>query len=981
MKTNALDRLISLFWILSLSVGSVGSPASTRDAHVTSAQQDVLNYRESEYSKLQYIVSQGGTLNQTHFVGDGRYKKSFMRRGWDGQTVTLDKVVRPEQVFDHHALVQETDRDALDVVLRRTDALLNHLKAMPETPDLGELETAFSQLQTQCSAVAVSNIAQRKQLYFQACELRRRIAFSNPLLDFDKLLFVEFDYLGRELHMCSQFHGFKNDNTGGRMYILEDALGPEPRLRDLLENSIAENGPFQGKKLEDGIFLSPELSYDGRTVYFAWCAKNGDDKFDAGNSYHVFRVNSDGTGLRQLTFGPYNDFDPCELPGGRVVFLSTRRGAPYFLYLRCGGERPSYTLFSMKPDGGDIYPISYHETHEWHPSVDNNGMIVYTRWDYVDRASDIAHHFWYCFPDGRDPRAPHGNYPHPYVSMWDAGDLYSLPIIDGLKLGGKSGHKGGSGLHANMEMNIRAIPGSHKYVSTAAAHHGVAVGSLIMIDTRIEDDGIMSQVKRITPNCLFPETENSFGDEKDVDLWGRPYPDGLKSRYDIYYRTGAYATAWPLSEDFYLCNHWKSIILLDRFGNRIPLYTLTRDKDETSHEAQGFRPLDPMPFQPRPKPPVLADKTNEGEDRDPKGPKAVISVQNIYEMSPFPWPEGVEEERKIKWMRIVQFIPWIRSHGMHAAGFHMATARMSLGIVPVEEDGSVYCEAPIHKPIYFQALDENQMAIQSMKSVTYVHSGEHLSCLGCHEDKWKAIPPLPSTPLALQREPSELHEEFPGHFTDPTKGAVPFNYYLLAQPVLAELGYPTEYAEIHKRGWHPNSSSFSMPGKVGAHDSDLGKELLEKYKNGTVTEEQFHRLIMWLDCATMRKGWYNDTAKAKAGEVVWPEVDLDPANPLGVESGPPVSMARSARESMTPRHGVSLSLSGSRIVVHNPVREPVTVTIFSPAGRKKNEYALAGNENPEVLSPGNLPNGTFVIQVTSRTSTLSRMISVLHAKY
>ena len=55
----------------------------------------------------------------------------------------------------------------------------------------------------------------------------------------------------------------------------------------------------------------------------------------------------------------------------------------------------------------------------------------------------------------------------------------------------------------------------------------------------------------------------------------------------------------------------------------------------------------------------------------------------------------------------------------------------------MEEDGSVYCEAPVGKALYFQLLDEKGMAVHSMRSATYVHPGEHLSCLGCHEDKWK----------------------------------------------------------------------------------------------------------------------------------------------------------------------------------------------------------------------------------------------------
>ena len=62
----------------------------------------------------------------------------------------------------------------------------------------------------------------------------------------------------------------------------------------------------------------------------------------------------------------------------------------------------------------------------------------------MDRDTNIAHHIWTCFPDGRDPRSPHGNYPERRESRpW-------------------------------MEMSIRAIPGSHTFVATAAAHHGHA---------------------------------------------------------------------------------------------------------------------------------------------------------------------------------------------------------------------------------------------------------------------------------------------------------------------------------------------------------------------------------------------------------------------------------------------------------------------------------------------------------------------------
>ena len=117
--------------------------------------------------------------------------------------------------------------------------------------------------------------------------------------------------------------------------------------------------------------------------------------------YHVFEMNLDGTGLRQLTHGKYDDFDARYLPDGRIVFLSTRRGqfvrcearAAGTLgqpdlpnsYVRCGGDAsrpvPVYTLHTIDAGGKDLRAISAFEMFEWTPSVANDGRILYARWD------------------------------------------------------------------------------------------------------------------------------------------------------------------------------------------------------------------------------------------------------------------------------------------------------------------------------------------------------------------------------------------------------------------------------------------------------------------------------------------------------------------------------------------------------------------------------------------------------------------------
>ncbi|NUN94623.1 MAG: PD40 domain-containing protein, partial [Candidatus Omnitrophica bacterium] len=305
----------------------------------------------------------------------------------------------------------------------------------------------------------------RGRLYLSAREVARRIAFTNPLLDMDKILFIKRHHPKGVFHMCDQFYGF-NAVSGGGLYVLADPFGEAPKVIDLLKDSVVESGRLKGRKLEGGAFLSPELSFDGKTILFAYSEAKGKDlEWTPESCFHLFRVNIDGTGLVQLTDGPWDDFDPCFLPDGRVAFISERRGG----YLRCGRHCPTYTLYGMDSDGTNITCLSFHETHEWQPSVANDGMLVYTRWDYVDRDTNIAHHIWICFPDGRDPRSFHGNYPNRREDRpW-------------------------------MEMDIRAIPGSRKFVATAAAHHGHALGSLVLINPEVEDDGSMSQLARLTP--------------------------------------------------------------------------------------------------------------------------------------------------------------------------------------------------------------------------------------------------------------------------------------------------------------------------------------------------------------------------------------------------------------------------------------------------------------------------------------------------
>jgi hypothetical protein len=781
-----------------------------------------------------------------------------------GRLKQLDKNRRERlkaEVLDQQALILPEDEDSLDVVLRRTRALVHYFREreLLASPRLNEFETRLSELDA--ASEATSQGEARKMLFAQACALRRRIALANPLLAFEDIVCMLEQPGDRRIVEQARAECPGHSNGGGPVIIQN--FKSEPQCVPALSNVRVASGAWKDKELT-GKFSGLELNYSGADLLFAATT-------DA-DVWHVFRFNLVTKQLEQLTDGSDDDFDPHQLPSGRIVFTSTRRGGVG----RCVLTPMSltYTLHSMEPDGSDIVCLSYHETNEWAPTVSHTGKIAYTRWDYVDRHWGTAHHFWECFPDGRDPRNLHGNYPLPWSAMPEGVQPadYGRRDLDLIY---------GRVLRPDVEISFRPVPDSPKYTATAVGHHEGFSGSLVLLDPRVPDDGKMSQLKRITPEYSFPEVE----------------PGG----------TYTYGTAWPLSEDFYLCNYNFGLYLLDRFGNRDVVY---------DPGPGAYRVRDPFPLRARPLPPATSVRTWQGgRTARPDHHRAVISVMNVYASDAAgKLPEGV----KVKWLRIVQVIPqmlddWFSLESVSQISFATdSIGRLPLGIVPVEEDGSVYCEAPVGKAIYFQLLDEKGMAVHSMRSATYVHPGEHLSCLGCHEDKWRGSPPPSSRPLALQRPPSKLVPEV-------ASGALPFNYIQLVKipvfdkkcvpchakhPQAPDMSYASlarndrafsQPGEHNALSWIGVGGSRTTPGKFGAHASGLMQALTTKpqHKDLELTPDEWRRITLWLDLNSNEIGWIgNDRsqiAAQKRGVALWPPVDVDPSHPTGVENDFPVA--------------------------------------------------------------------------------------------
>ncbi len=813
---------------------------------------------------------------------------------------------RADRAYHKQATILDSDRHPVDVVLRRTEALLDDLAGREGLDlDVADCRRRLAELKKQADALpeitrasipslrykrkgkdrdippppkaGSAKMGVYRQAFTAACELNRRIALANPLLDFDRIVFVQ-RHPPRMGHMCDQWFGMAND-PGGGLFVLEDPFGDSPRVTDLTANAPIANGRLRGTQLHEGIFASPEVSYDGRTVWFAWSESTtafsekwarwheaglkdkskktapwGGALFredyirSRGDAFHIMKIDADGRDLVHVTDGAEDDHSPCVLPNGRIAFVSTRRGGEGRCHPR---PCPTYVLHSMLPDGSDIEPLSYHEINEWTPRVNNEGDIIYSRWDYVDRNFSDGQHPWIAKPDGRNARALYGNWENQFS-------------------------------RGRVQADLRAIPDSSLYVGVLHSHHCSAYGTLLIYDRHQPDDPEQSCIRVLTP--------------------------------DIKMEPSRYASPYPLDDTHFLCvwspdatsltmNVWKwyrpptphGVYVLDKFGNRTLLY---RD-DEVGCKG-------PLPLRPRKRPPVQphmvahAYPPDVEPDPDADPDVATLACMDVYE-SRMPWPKGT----KIKAIRIVQVYPKTTPRkGNPPISLNVEiNARGVIGTVPVEPDGSVHFTIPSRVPVYFQALDANGCAVQSMKSNTYAMPGETLLCQGCHEPVEQASPMPPRMPLALRKAPV-APEPAP-------RGAQPMSFVQLVQPVLdakcvdchakhekaPDLSgrkykwYTAGYENLSPHVWcvlgngwlarRPKSCAKrtspvrSIPGELGALDAPLYKLLTAGSHKDKVklTDEEMLRITMWLDNMSVFFSAYHDAEEQKKGVYVKPTLE------------------------------------------------------------------------------------------------------------
>ncbi len=555
--------------------------------------------------------------------------------------------------------------------------------------------------------------------------------------------------------------------------------------------------------LPDGVVRDPQVHFDGTKIVFAM-------RRSVSENYHIWEINVDGTGLRQLTSeAGVCDFDPIYLPDDSIVFSSTRDAK----YNMCSRDHAA-NLFRMECDGANIHQITKNTLFDNHSALLPDGRILYARWEYVDRNFGDAHSLWTVNPDGTRQ-----------ALFW--GNNTTVP---------------------GAVFNAHLIPGTGRILCVIGPHHDRLWGALAIIDPNRGLEGRFPVLRTWPPEARDPiRTGGPF----DCDLHART----VRIKYE---------DPWPLSEKYFLCTRMTGdgettgIYLVDVFGNEVLLHT----------EGPGC--YDPMPIRRTRRPPLPAPHR---DFKNRPGVFYVQNVYRGTHMKGVKrgvvkYLRVVESPEKRHWSRG----SW-NGQGYTAPGmnWHSLENKRILGTVPVASDGSAHFKVPSDTFVYFQLLDENGMMIQSMRSGTVVQSGEVTGCIGCHEGRNEA--PLlykGSGVEALNHPPDKLNGWYgPKRMFSFMREVQPvFNRYCVECHDYGKkageklnlapdrtLAFNAAYQELWKKGYVKcvggGPAEIQEAYSWGSHASPLIRELLEPkvedHKAIRPPKEAFDRLVTWVD--------------------------------------------------------------------------------------------------------------------------------------
>lgn len=527
------------------------------------------------------------------------------------------------------------------------------------------------------------------------------------------------------------------------------------------------------EKMKGGLICRIDVSFDAKRVAFDWKA---DDK----SGFHLWEVSVDGSGPRQLTFPPADesetsrkyhgykdkpyhwikypekypvdfgvyghwsdDMHPCYLPDGGMAFISTR--CQHGILCDTQDVLATTVVYRIDADGGNMQKLTNSAVSEANPTVLDDGRILYTRWEYIDKGDVAIKCLWAMATDGSASVEIYGN------------DILKPPsMIHGRQVPG----------HPNL------------FVFTGAPHcPQTGVGTIIRVDTNKDTRSAEAMT------LMTPETET------DTQGWyTHPWKMENKDGDPRYSKSLGphFADPYPLDPDTLIMVHHPD---RDKMWKRPDGYGITLYEGPGRYceiyRADGTSCWTPIPLKARPVPPCVSSvERTVSEKRLAGAPLAVCVVSDVYRGL-----EGVERG-EVKFIRINEQVPrpWAARRRWDYHAFHQQHSQVSAtnlglkvqwGIVPVETDGSAHFYVPADRNVFFQVLDEHYQELQRERTYVNYLPGETRSCIGCHEKRNNVPTAALSSLLALRRPPS-----LPGPQTGEQTGQRCLDFEADVQPIL-----------------------------------------------------------------------------------------------------------------------------------------------------------------------------------------------------
>lgn len=573
--------------------------------------------------------------------------------------------------------------------------------------------------------------------------IKSEALLGNPLLNFDKLLLVKRGWKRPAAQAAPKRRGplvsrfFTNYGAELALPVNHTSLASVPPAG--WDNEIAVLSPVRPDGKLTTLFRPPGSEYVGE-IELHWNADRLLFTSAPGGRYRVFEMRSDGTGIRQVTPDDQPDvdnFDAAYLPNGKIIFASN---ASYQAVPCWNGLQTVACLYSIGPDGKGMRQLTFDQDEDSQPVVLNTGQVLYCRWEYANTPHVFPHLLFQMNPDGTGQRAFYGT-----NSYWPNAIYYPRPI-----------------------------PGeATKIVGIVSGYHGDhRMGELFLIDPARGVSGKSGMLQKIPGQGR--EFATPIRDHATASSWPK------------------FTQPWPLSGKYFLVSMKPSpeaefgIYLVDVWDNIVLV-----------HESKGYALLEPVPLQPAPRPPVIAEKVDLARK------DGVVYLHDVYAGPGLQGlPRGV-----VKRLRVHAYHYGYRGlSGWDKIGVDGPWEVMRiLGTVPVEPDGSAMFRVPANTPLAVQPLDEKGRALQVMRSWFTVMPGELRSCVGCHETPHE-LPAVRSTAAAV-RQPSDI-----APFYGPPRG---FDFERDLQPVLDQYCVSCHAGAKDRPDLRSKSHFPEHPGKVG----------------------------------------------------------------------------------------------------------------------------------------------------------------------